>query len=147
MLDTLKAVLDSKGRTVHSVAPRATVLEAVQQMNRERIGALLVREDEDLVGIFTERDVLTRILDQGRDPGVTRVSEVMTTEVVAVKPSTTVADAMAVFTERRCRHLPVVDEGRLEGMVSIGDLTRWVTRNQEFHIQDLVDVITCKYPR
>jgi CBS domain-containing protein len=74
------------------------------------------------------------------------VAEVMTTEVVAVKPNTSIDEAMAVITERRCRHLPVIDGERLEGMVSIGDLTRWVTRQQRYEIQDLVNYITGKYP-
>jgi CBS domain-containing protein len=146
MLDTLTAVLAQKGTTVHNVTPNCSVLEAVRKMNQERIGALLVCSENRLVGIFTERDVLIRVVDQGLDPDATTVAEVMTTELVAVKPSTTVEEAMAVVTAKRCRHLPVMDEGDLQGMVSIGDLTRWVTRNQEVQIQDLVNYITRKYP-
>ncbi len=147
MLDTLSAVLISKGHTVHSVSPTATVLEAVRKMNGERIGALLVCADNEVVGILTERDVLIRVVDEGRDPTVTSVSDVMTRELVAVKPSMTVEEAMAVVTERRCRHLPVMDGPQLVGLVSIGDLTQWMSRNQEIHIQDLVNFITDKYPR
>ena len=146
MLDTLSAILNEKGTAVHAVEPSASVLDAVKKMNEERIGALLVIEGSKPVGIFTERDVLTRVVDKSRDPGGTRVEEVMSTEVVAVSPKTTVDEAMAVITERRCRHLPVLDDGRLEGMVSIGDLTRWVTRKQRYEIQDLVNFITGKYP-
>jgi CBS domain-containing protein len=146
MLDTLAAVLSQKGGTVHNVSPESSVRDAVQKMNEERIGALLVCSDDKPIGIFTERDVLCRIVDQGRDPATTQVSEVMTRELVVVKPSTTVEEAMAVVTEKRCRHLPVVEDDELHGMVSIGDLTRWVTRNQEVHIQDLVNYITGKYP-
>jgi len=142
MTDTLAVILDEKGNTVHSVAPTASVLDAVRKMNDARIGALLVLEDERPVGIFTERDVLTRVVDQKRDPGDTPIADVMSTEVVAVKPNTTVDEAMAVITERRCRHLPVIEDGRLRGMVSIGDLTRWVTRKQRYEIQDLVNFIT-----
>ena len=137
MNDTLRAVLDAKGHSVHAVPPGTTVLDAVRKMNEERIGALLVMEKEDLVGIFTERDVLCRIVDQGRDPADTRVADVMTEEPVIVKANATVEEAMAVVTEKRCRHLPVMDENGLVGLVSIGDLTHWVTRNQEYHIQDL----------
>lgn len=146
MLDTLNVVLSSKGHSVHSVSPTVSVLEAVRKMNVERIGALLVCADGNLVGIFTERDVLTRVVDQGRDPRETSVADVMTRELAVVKPSMTVEEAMAVITERRCRHLPVMDDSRLVGLVSIGDLTRWVTRNQEIHIQDLVNFITRRYP-
>jgi CBS domain-containing protein len=146
MLDSLTAVLNQKGDTVFNVTPENSVLEAVQKMNQEHVGALLVCSEGKLVGIFTERDVLIRVVDHGRDPAATRVAEVMTRELVVVKPSTTVEEAMAVVTEKRCRHLPVMEEGELRGLVSIGDLTRWVTRNQQVQIQDLVNYITGKYP-
>ena len=146
MRNTLDAVLNNKGRVVHSVAPDSTVLHAVRRMNHERIGALLVCEDREVVGIFTERDVLTRVLDSDRDPATTSVSEVMTTEPVAVRSTALVEEAMAIITEKRCRHLPVLDEGELVGLVSIGDLTRWVGRHQEVQIQDLVNFITRRYP-
>ena len=146
MKDTLKAVLAHKGAKVHCVVPDATVLDAVRKMNEERIGALLVRDGTQVVGIFTERDVLCRVLDSKRSPETTRVHEVMTEEVVAVGPDTGVKHAMAIITERRCRHLPVMEDGELKGMVSIGDLTRWVSRHQEGHIRDLVNFITGKYP-
>jgi len=143
---TLKEIIEMKGAHVHSVSPKASVLDAVRQMNEERIGCLLVKEDDAVVGIFTERDVLTRVVDSGLDPAGTRVSEVMTTDPVSVRSTLTVPEAMAVVTERRCRHLPVIEEGRLIGMVSIGDLTRWAVRGQAIHIQHLVDYITGKYP-
>jgi CBS domain-containing protein len=144
--DNLKTLLKNKGRNVHAVPPETTVLDAVRKMNQERIGALLVMNGDDLVGIFTERDVLTRIVDQGRDPAATRVAEVMTSKPVVVSAAATVNEAMAVISEKRCRHLPVFDEGRLVGLVSAGDLTHWVTRGHEYHIQDLVNYITGKYP-
>jgi len=146
MLNNLTAVLKNKGQTVHSVTPETPVVEAVKKMNQERIGALLVLDQDALVGIFTERDVLTRIVDEKRDPATTLVAQVMTDELVVVKPTTTVEEAMAVVTEKRCRHLPVMENQRLVGLVSSGDLTRWVTRNQEFQIKDLVNYITRKYP-
>jgi CBS domain-containing protein len=147
MRDTLDAVLASKGPAIHYVVPEATVIHAVRTMNQERVGAVLVCESGEMVGIFTERDVLCRVVDEGRDPDATKVVEVMTSEVVAVRPTTLVAEAMAVITEKRIRHLPVVDnEDLLKGLVSSGDLTRWVSRNQEIHIKDLVDYITGKYP-
>jgi len=144
--ETLRTLLKKKGPTMHSVPPDATVLDAVRKMNRERIGALLVMNGDDLVGIFTERDVLTRVVDRARDPATTRVAEVMTSNPVVVTAAATVNEAMAVVSEKRCRHLPVVEEGRLVGLVSAGDLTHWVTRNHEYHIQDLVNYITGKYP-
>ena len=146
MTDTLRTLLDKKGAIVHSVPPQTTVIDAVRKMNTERIGAVLVMDNNDLVGIFTERDVLSRIVDDGRDPNATLVADVMTTKPVVVKAATTVEEAMAVVSEKRCRHLPVLDDDRLVGLVSAGDLTHWVTRNQEYHIQDLVNYITSKYP-
>lgn len=146
MNDTLRTLLKSKGRTVHTVSPEATVLDAVRKMNHERIGALLVMKDDELVGIFTERDVLIRVVDQARDPAATRVAEVMTGNPVVVTAAATINEAMAIVSEKRCRHLPVVDEGKLLGLVSAGDLTHWVTRGHEYHIQDLVNYITGKYP-
>ncbi len=146
MQDTLQTVLAHKGASVHSVIPETPVLDAVRKMNRERIGALLVCETGEMVGIFTERDVLIRIVDEGRDPTTTRVVDVMTSKVVAVRPDTPVEEAMAIISERRFRHLPVLDQGALVGVVSSGDLTRWVSRNQEGHIRHLENFITGKYP-
>lgn len=146
MTDTLRTLLEKKGRLVHTVAPQSTVIDAVRKMNTERIGAVLVMEGEALVGIFTERDVLCRVVDEERDPQATIVADVMTTQPVVVKAEASVEEAMAVISERRCRHLPVVENDQLVGLVSAGDLTHWVTRNQEYHIQDLVNFITSKYP-
>lgn len=144
--DTLENVLAGKGAAIHYVVPEVTVLDAVGKMNDERIGALLVCVSGEMVGIFTERDVLCRVVAEGRDPAATRVVDVMTQEVVAVRSTTTVEEAMAVFTEKRFRHLPVVDDGELKGLVSSGDLTRRVSRSQEGHIQDLMNYITGRYP-
>ncbi len=146
MQDTLDTVLTGKGAGIHFVVPEVTVLDAVEKMNEERIGALLVCISGEMVGIFTERDVLCRVVAEGRDPATTRVVEVMTQEVVAVRSTTSVEEAMAVFTEKRFRHLPVVDDGELKGLVSSGDLTRRMSRSQEGHIQDLMNFITGKYP-
>lgn len=146
MQDTLETVLAGKGSAIHYVVPEATVLDAIQKMNAERIGAVLVCVSGELVGIFTERDVLCRVIAEGRDPATTKVVEVMTSELVTVRSSTRVEEAMAVITDRRFRHLPVIDDGELKGIVSSGDLTRRVSRNQQGHIQDLMNFITGKYP-
>jgi CBS domain-containing protein len=144
--DTLRTLLDNKGRVVHTVTPQSTVIDAVRKMNAERIGAVLVMDADQLVGIFTERDVLLRVVDADQDPRSTVVADVMTRQPVVVRGSATVEEAMAVVSEKRCRHLPVVEDDQLVGLVSAGDLTHWVTRNQEYHIQDLVNYITSKYP-
>lgn len=146
MDDPVSAILDQKGPDVKTTAPSATVVEAVRAMNRARIGALVVVEGERPVGIFTERDVLVRVVDAGKEPGGTRVAEVMTRELAFIRRRTQVAEAMAVMTEKRCRHLPVVEDGRLAGMISIGDLIRWTVRDQRHTIDDLVSYIEGEYP-
>jgi len=103
--------------------PLTTVIDAAREMNERRVGALAVLDDDGrLVGMFTERDVLTRVVAAGRDPAVTRVGDVMTSPVIACEPSTRLDDLRAVMREKRIRHVPIVDEGRVLGMVSIGDL-------------------------
>jgi len=146
MKTTLKSILEEKGPVVHTTTPEATVLEAVRAMNDRCIGSLLVTDGGRVVGIFTERDVLRRVVDAGRDPKTTKVAEVMSREMVAIHPEATVEETMAVMTEKRVRHLPVMRGEELLGMVSIGDLTRWVSRLQQHHIKDLVDYITGRYP-
>jgi len=143
----IKAVLKHKGPEVHSISPGATVSDAVRAMNEKKIGALLVVEENKPVGMFTERDILRRVIDSGKEPSGTTVAQVMSTKVVAIHPEATVEGAMAVMTERRCRHLPVLEGEKIVGLVSIGDLTRWVSRRQANHIQDLVAYITGSYPR
>ncbi len=147
MHNRLKSVLDEKGADVHDVSLETSVLDAVRRMNQHRVGAVLVTEDGHPVGIFTERDVLRRVVGPGKDPAATLIKDVMTPDLVCVRPETTVQEAMAVVTERRCRHLPVLDGDRLTGLVSSGDLTRWMVKDQHIQIRDLVDYITAKYPR
>ena len=139
MIDTLQSILERKGRDVVTVSPEATVIDAVRAMNERKTGSVLVTAGRDLVGIFTERDVLCRVVDKGLDATTITVGEVMTTSVVTVEPAMPVRDAMSLISEKRCRHLPVMAGGELLGMVSIGDLTRWVTRDQEPQIQHLVN--------
>jgi CBS domain-containing protein len=142
----IKAVLIHKGPEIYTISPESTVMDAVHKMNERKIGALLVVEGNKPAGMFTERDILKRVVGSGKDPAATPVREVMSAEVVAVHPEATVEEAMAVMTERRCRHLPVLEGDEIVGLVSIGDLTRWVSRRQATHIKDLVAYITGSYP-
>jgi CBS domain-containing protein len=144
--EPVRTILDDKGRQVYRIAPGATVAEAVRAMNEAKVGALVVVEGERPVGIFTERDVLVRVVADGNDPGAMRVGDVMTRQLVVILPTTTVREAMLIVTEKRCRHLPVVEEGRLAGMISIGDLTRWMVRGQQHQIDQLMSYITGGYP-
>jgi len=139
MHDQIAKVLELKGRNVETVSPGTMVLTAVHQMNRHKIGALLVVDRGRPVGIFTERDVLVRVVADGLDPRTTPVNEVMTRSPVIVRSDVTVAEAMVVITERRCRHLPVIDDAGLCGLISIGDLTSWMVRDQQRTIEDLHD--------
>lgn len=135
-------LLADKGRQVYTTRKSVTVYEAVREMNRKRVGALVVMDEQRPVGIFTERDVMRRIVDEDRDPALTRVVEVMTPDPLTITAELSVDDAMALMTQRRFRHLPVMDQGTLIGIVSIGDLMRWVTLHQAEHIDRMAEYIT-----
>lgn len=119
-------LLSQKGPALYSVAPSVSVADAVRVMNEKKIGSIVVLEGRRLVGIFTERDVLTRVVAAGRIPQVTRVNDVMTGNVYTITPATTIEEVMELFTNRRCRHLPVLDDDVLVGLISIGDVMRWL---------------------
>jgi CBS domain-containing protein len=145
-------VLSKKGDRVYSIAPTASVLEATQLMNRHKVGALVVTsstrvfddaaECDRVAGIITERDVLTRLVAQQRDPVTTLVEDIMTGDVAFCRTDTSLDDVSAVMLARRIRHLPVCSEsGQLCGMISIGDLTAWHAQGQETTINYLHDYI------
>ena len=112
----LRTLLENKPGTLHSVTPDTTIAVAVELLNSKNIGAVLVMRDAQLVGIFTERDVLRRVVGEHRDPDTTRVADVMTRALVVMRQTTTVQDAMTVVSEQRCRHLPIVEDGRVLGV-------------------------------
>jgi CBS domain-containing protein len=131
-------ILEKKGSAVLTIEPDATVLDAVERMNEHRVGAVVVCDGGRVRGIFTERDLLRRVVGERRDPAATRLSEVMTTEVVCAQPFTGVDEARSIFMQQRIRHLPVVDrDGRLRGLASIGDLNAWQLDGQEAEIHYL----------
>lgn len=142
----LQTLLENKPAGVVSVPPEMTVAAAVDLINAKRLGAVLVMTGPQLVGIFTERDVLRRVVGERRDPDTTRVGEVMTRDLFVMRPTATVQDAMTVVAERRCRHIPVVEDGRVLGIISAGDLNHWLIRNREVDVQQLVEYISGKYP-
>jgi CBS domain-containing protein len=146
-METMERILQEKGsRQVHTIGPSATVFAAVEAMCAARVGAILICDGERCQGVFSERDLMSRVILAKRDPATTPVSDVMTREVVVVEPDTKASEAMAIMTERRCRHLPVVESGRVVGVVSIGDLVRWNSRHHQFHIRMLTNYITGQYP-
>jgi CBS domain-containing protein len=119
-----------------------SVADAVAEMNRHRVGSVLVLDSNRLVGIFTERDVLRRVVGAGVDPRTSRVADVMTANVITISPEVTVDETMVLFTEKRCRHLPVLDQGRLVGTISIGDITRWMSDTHRAEAEHLKNYIT-----
>jgi CBS domain-containing protein len=141
MLSQLNNILEKKGRTLHSIPPQASVLDAARRMKELGIGAMLVTKEAQLLGIFTERDLLCRVVAEGLDPSSTSVSEVMTPEPQCVSPFITVENAMHVITDKRFRHLPVVEGDRLEGLISIGDLARWMVGTQKTQLEELVRAV------
>ena len=146
MFGFVSSVLAEKGRQVYTVSRSATVSDAVREMNEKGVGALVVVDAGRPIGMFTERDVLRRVVDADKDPAQTRVSSVMTRDVATISPADHVEDAMTLMTRRRFRHLPVVEDGRLIGMVSSGDLMRWITLHQEDHIRQMTEYITGQGP-
>jgi CBS domain-containing protein len=131
---TVMAILANKGSRVLTIGPGATVLEAAQLMNEHKIGALVVMSSQGIAGMFTERDVLRRVVGEQRDPTTTLVADVMTTEVACCTPVTTLEEARGAMKNRRIRHLPVMDDNRLCGLISIGDLNAYQMTSQEHTI-------------
>ena len=129
-------------KVVHAIAPSDTVYDAVKKMAEQGIGALLVMEGEKIVGIISERDYARKIALAGRSSKDTPVSVIMTTEVLCVGPLQTTEECMAIMTENRVRHLPVIDSGTLIGLVSIGDLVKDIISEQQFIIEQLEHYIT-----
>lgn len=125
---------------IYSVAADALITECTRKMTDRKIGALMVMDGEKLIGIFTERDALGRVLAAGRDPCSTKVCEVMTSNPHCVSPQMTVNDAMALVSNKRFRHFPVVENGKLRSVLSIRDLTHWMVKNHVGNVEELVEL-------
>lgn len=143
-MHTVSEILSEKGAAVIEIDGGATVFEAVKTMVAANVGALLVTDGTEIVGIFTERDYLRRIAVEGRRSRDTLVREVMSFPVICVTPETGVDEGMALMSDRRIRHAPVVENGDLVGMVSIGDLVTFTSKRQSFQIQYLTDYIEAR---
>ncbi|MDQ3438911.1 MAG: CBS domain-containing protein [Planctomycetota bacterium] len=141
-MPTVLDVILSKGDTVHSISPAESVIDAVHKMNQFKIGCLMVMQGDQVMGIFTERDVLRRVIGEGRSVQDVTVGEVMTTEVVCCGPNVDLDDVSAIMKTRRVRHVPVCgDDGTLHGVVSIGDVNAFHSSNQEQTIHFLNEYI------
>ena len=140
-MTTVKQLLAEKGNTVWTVGPDQTVLDAIRILAEKDIGALVVVEDDRPIGIFSERDYVRKVFVKGKTSPTTRVREVMSAPVVSVGLNTTVEQCMATMSSRRIRHLPVIDNGRLVGMLSITDLVNNIIREQHQLIEQLESYI------
>lgn len=145
-VDTLSSLLRFKGRQVWSIAPSATVYEAIARMSEKSIGALLVLSEGRLAGIISERDYARKVILKDRSSKETQVWEIMTDRVVTASPGNTVEECMRWMTEHRIRHLPVLDGDDVIGVVSIGDLVNWTISAHEATIGHLQGYIEGRYP-
>jgi CBS domain-containing protein len=136
-MKTVRDILREKGHQVCCVGPEATVYEAVQLMAEKEIGALMVTEGAQIVGLISERDYARKVILQGRASSTTRVKEIMITSVVYTYMAQPIEECMALMTEKRTRHLPVIEDGKLAGIISIGDLVKAIITDQKFIIEQL----------
>jgi CBS domain-containing protein len=144
--EPVKSLLDQKGSTVWSISPDATVYEAIEEMASRSVGALVVMRDGRMEGVISERDYARKVILKNKQSHETRVREIMTSPAVFVEPEYSVSDCMRLMTANRVRHLPVLERGRVVGVLSIGDLVNWIIGSHEQTIQQLQSYITGAYP-
>ncbi len=145
MKTTVEEILQQKGREVWTISPKATVMEALKLMDEKHIGALVVTHDDQVVGIISERDYARKVILRGKSSINTHVKEIMTEKVYYVSPKSTAEECLILTTQQSIRHLPVLDNGKLVGLISIGDVVKSVIGEQETEIRQLSDYISGKY--
>ena len=146
VIGDISGILQRKGPGIWSTTPKALVFDAIRLMASRNVGALPVLEDEKLVGIISERDYTRKVILKGRSSRETEVREIMSRSVISVRPDQSVEECMRIMTEARIRHLPVLEGDRMAGIVSIGDLVKWIIEAQSGTIDQLEGYITSQYP-
>jgi CBS domain-containing protein len=141
-MQTVRDILKAKGSEVWSVEPDATVFEALQRMAEKEVGALVVMQDTQIVGLMSERDYARKIILHGRASPTTLVKEIMTSPVVYIHLDQAIEECMSLITEKRIRHLPVLENGKLVGLISIGDIVKSIIADQQFIIEQLVRYVS-----
>ena len=139
---TIEKILNNKDKQIWSVEPKTSIFEALKIMSDKEVGALLVLEDEKLVGIFSERDYARKVILKGKSSKNTQVGELMTKKVLYIDPEKTINDCMVIMTAKHVRHLPVIENDKVIGMVTIGDVINQIISEQEFTIKHLENYIT-----
>jgi CBS domain-containing protein len=139
---TIRDILNEKGQNVFSVTPETTVYEGLEKMSAHDVGSMLVMEGEKLLGIFTERDYMKKIILQNKASKTTMIKEIMTTNPVCATPSDSVDNAMSIMTKQHCRHLPIIEQSKIIGVVSIGDLVKKKISDMDATIKYLSDYIS-----
>jgi CBS domain-containing protein len=140
-LTTVNQLLQNKGSNVWSVAPDTSVYDALKLMANKNVGALVVLDGEDLIGIISERDYARKVILQDKSSLTTPIREIMTTQVYCVRPENTIEECMALMTDKHIRHLPVLEDNQVAGIISIGDVVKAIIANQEFIIEQLENYI------
>ena len=146
MKTPISALLAQKGSTVYTVRESATAQDAANDMVTHNIGCVLIVDDSRVLGVFTERDLLTRVVGPGLDPHTTPVTRVMSPLRYTVEPTEALDKAMSLISEKRTRHLPVLDDGKLVGLISIGDINKWVVERLQFETETLRGYVSGQYP-
>jgi len=141
-MNKVQQILKSKDNHVWTISKHSTVFDGLKLMAEKKIGSLIVIEDGQVVGIFTERDYARKVGPERRNPEDTRIEEVMTRELITIDLNKTVNECMALMTDNHIRHLPVMDEGRLVGIISVGDVVKDMIEELEFHVEQLKSYIT-----
>lgn len=144
-MNYVRDILNGKDKTIHTITPNSTVYDALVKMSENSIGALIVKEGEKVVGIFSERDYARKIILLGKTSKKTLVKDIMAKKLFVVKPENTVEECMVIMTGKKVRHLPVFDKGEFLGIISIGDVVKNIVSHKDFLIDQLSNYISGKY--